>query len=115
MSAALAWLDRQCMFEKGTIVSSAIDCTLYHGNEVVQTPSESSKELKCPEHGVPDDRGKTLSPIVVESSELVDDEQEEEKERKRPDEDGNEGAKILVVTLCLTFRRSVIRYQSDQD
>ena len=72
MSAALAWLDRQCMFEKGTIVSSAINCTLYHGNEVVQTPSESPKELKCPEHGVPDDRGKTFSPIVVESSELAD-------------------------------------------
>ena len=92
MSAALAWLDRQCMFEKGTIVSSASDCTLYHGNEVVRTPTESPKELKCPERGVPDDRGKTLSPIVVENSEMADDEQEEEKERKRPDEDGDEGA-----------------------
>jgi len=115
LSAALAWLDLQNGFEQGTIVSSAIDCTLYHGNEAVQTPSESPKELKYPAHGVPDDSGKTLSPIVVESSELVDDEQEEEKENERPVEDGNQGADTIVATLCLTLRRSVIRYQSDQD
>jgi hypothetical protein len=42
---------------------------------------------------------------------MADDEQEEEKERKRPDEDGDEGAvQILVVTLCLPLRRSVIQY-----
>ena len=41
---------------------------------------------------IPDGRGKTLSPIVVENSEMAYDEQEEEKERKRLDEDGDEGA-----------------------
>ena len=57
----MAWLDLQSRFEQGTIVSSAIDCTLYHGIGAVHTSSESPKEFKYPEHGVPDGNGKTLS------------------------------------------------------
>ena len=71
-SAALAWLDHQSRFEQGTIIACAHGCSMYHGNEVTKTSSESPKEFEHSGYGVANGTGKPLSLIVVENSELVD-------------------------------------------
>ena len=92
ISAALAWLGSQCMYDEGTILSSAADCTMHRGSEVEKLPTESPEALKCP-IGVTYDDGKRNQHNEMKVTIRVE----------------------IINTLCLTIRISVLQYWRNQE